>query len=102
MDTRSASILRTLHPQFRPVAEWFVQWLLDAGIPVRVISGRRSVAHNIAVGGAPRSWHLAGLAFDLQVVGADAALWGEIGRAWEGLGGRWGGRFGSPRHFDTG
>jgi uncharacterized protein YcbK (DUF882 family) len=35
------------------------------GIPLRIVSGRRSAAHNRAVGGAPRSQHLYGRAADI-------------------------------------
>lgn len=79
----------------------------DAGVPLIIISGRRSTAHNERVGGAPASWHLQGLAFDVQVQGYRVAdipewWWSELGAVGESLGLRWGGRFASPdlNHFD--
>ncbi len=38
-----------------------------AGFPFVVTSGVRTIAHNRAVGGSPRSSHLLGLAVDLRV-----------------------------------
>ncbi len=43
------------------------------GAPIRITSGYRSKAHNRAVGGASRSQHLLGKAFDIQVEGHDPA-----------------------------
>jgi uncharacterized protein YcbK (DUF882 family) len=41
------------------------------GRPLIVRSGYRSEAHNRAVGGAPRSRHLFGTAFDIDMTGHD-------------------------------
>lgn len=107
-DPSSEQHIRSLHPALRPWVRWFVDFLRAAGVPVVVISGRRSVEHNERVGGAPNSWHLDGLAFDLWIPGRrvsdDPDLWSEIGQVWESLGGRWGGRFTrpDPNHFDVG
>lgn len=99
-----------LDPRLRAHADEFVDaaraWL---GVPVEVISGFRSAAHNAAVGGAPRSLHLYGLAFDLRIARlhrdqVPGWVWSELGAAWEARGGRWGGRFSRPdvNHFDVG
>jgi hypothetical protein len=81
----------------------------DAGVPLIVISGTRSQVRNREVGGAPRSQHLAGRAFDVAVVGYSVERvpiwwWDALGRYGEGLGLRWGGRFRPPdlNHFDLG
>ena len=76
-----------------------------AGYPAIITSGRRSTAHNIAVGGALSSRHLMGRAIDLGFLGISPAplTWLEPGGLlWESMGGRWGGRFSSPDpiHFD--
>ena len=42
---------------------------LTAAFPCSVTSGKRSAAHNTAVGGVPNSLHLADLARDVGVVG---------------------------------
>lgn len=75
------------------------------GIPARILSGRRSIAHNRSVGGAPLSRHLSGRAFDLELFGLPRAsvpldYWRAVGRLWESAGGRWGGRFNDVNHFD--
>ena len=44
------------------------------GVPLRVNSGLRSVAHNAAIGGAPNSQHLHGEAADVGPVGLSAEL----------------------------
>lgn len=45
-----------------------LQRLRDAlGRPVRVLSGYRCKIHNAAVGGATRSYHLTGQAFDIWI-----------------------------------
>lgn len=99
-----------LHPTLSGMARTFVRAASrEFGVPVTLISGWRSEKHNAAVGGAPRSLHLRGLAFDVRIAGLprdDVPLWAweALGEAWEGLGGRWGGRFDPPdvNHFDVG
>lgn len=99
-----------LDARLQPYAEALIDagttWL---GVPVYIISGYRSAEHNRAVGGAPRSLHLLGLAFDVRVsdLSRDQVpswVWVGLGRYWESLGGRWGGRFTTPdvNHFDVG
>lgn len=101
--------LRGLDPRFSPYAFYFVSAARRAGIPLLVISGRRSSAENIEVGGAPRSLHLHGLAIDVQIQGYHVydiplSWWEHLGLFWEALGGRWGGRFVDEdlNHFDAG
>lgn len=84
----------------------------DAGIPLVIISGRRTTAANLEVGGAPRSLHLQGMAFDVGVWGFSRDQipywwWEQLGLwAEQNLGLTWGGRFlhaGRPdvNHFDA-
>lgn len=79
----------------------------EAGIPLMVISGRRSPEVNEAVGGASASYHLTGQAFDVQILGftrdqIPTPWWQALGLyAEEQLGLRWGGRFNDWNHFDT-
>lgn len=101
--------VRTLVPWLRPYAIAMVNGMREDGIPLQVISGRRTGATNRDVGGAERSLHLYGLAFDVAVEGVNREqlhpyFWQHIGNWWEGLGGRWGGRFSAPdvNHFDVG
>lgn len=99
--------IRTLVPWLQPYALAMVNGVREEGIPLDVISGRRNATVNREVGGAERSLHLYGLAFDVQVRGLarqDVHLyfWRWLGEWWEGLGGRWGGRFGDVNHFDVG
>jgi hypothetical protein len=99
----------SLDSALQPYAAYFVNAVRAAGVPLVIISGRRSAATNQAVGGAERSLHLYGFAFDVQVVGyrrEDIPLnwWYALGSFWEAMGGRWGGRFDPPdvNHFDAG
>lgn len=105
----SILFIRSLQPFLQPYVIALVNALREDGIPLIVISGRRNATINAEVGGAERSLHLSGLAFDLQVEGfrrdeLHPYFWQMIGEWWESLGGRWGGRFSSPdvNHFDTG
>jgi hypothetical protein len=97
--------MRGLQPDFLEAAIYLVNAYRIAGYPAIVTSGRRSVLHNVAVGGAIASRHLAGRAIDIGFLGVDRppTEWFAIGGAlWERMGGRWGGRFRSPDplHFD--
>jgi len=47
-----------------------------------------------------RSLHNYGHAFDLSTPDGELQRW--LGYVWESWGGRWGGRFDDPIHFDTG
>ncbi len=101
---------RTLDPQLRPWADAFIRVLEAAGIWVRIASTRRSSTTQSALyanylagcsrlpAAQPgRSKHGIGLAFDLQL---DPPLYAAAGEAWESLGGRWGGHFNDPVHFE--
>lgn len=109
MTDETAVHWRSLDPALRPYAAYFVNAVRAAGVPLVLISGRRRSSPNQAVGGAERSLHLYGFAFDVQVLGyrredIPAQWWARLGRFWEAMGGRWGGRFDSPdvNHFDVG
>jgi hypothetical protein len=71
----------------------------EAGIPLTIISGRRTSGYNAEIGGAPRSYHLDGLAFDVGVWGYTREQipywWWERLGAWgeQTLNLYWGGRF---------
>ena len=80
------------------------------GIPLRLVSGYRSPEQQEALrlrweSGDPsvvyppaeHSYHESGLAVDLE-----SSQLSTLGRFWESLGARWGGRFGDPVHFDLG
>jgi len=99
--------LEQLRPEIQLPAFYLVNAAREVGVPLVITSGLRSVAHNASVGGVPMSWHLQGLAFDVAVLGwnwrqVPAWWWEALGAYGEGLGLRWGGRFGSydPIHFD--
>lgn len=109
MSDATAVYLRSLDSGLRPYAEAMVMSARAVGVPLVIISGRRSVEANREVGGAPTSRHLQGLAFDVAVEGYSRDSipwwwWQILGEWWEGLGGRWGGRFNPPdvNHFDVG
>lgn len=60
------------------------------------LAGRRSTP----AAPAGRSLHNYGHAFDLKVQNSEDQEW--LGQVWESWGGRWGGRFNDPNHFDSG
>ena len=109
MSDETALHYGSLDADLQPYAAYFVNAVRAAGVPLVLISGRRSSATNVSVGGAERSLHLYGLALDVQVVGyrredIPLAWWLVLGNFWESMGGRWGGRF-TPadlNHFDAG
>lgn len=105
----SLTYIRSLQPFLQPYAIAMVNGVREEGIPLMVISGRRSPLINNEAGGAEKSLHLRGLAFDVQVEGLTRDqlhpyFWRWLGEWWESLGGRWGGRFSAPdvNHFDVG
>jgi len=105
----SPQLLATLEVGFQPYAAHLVMAARQAGVPLVIISGRRRAALNAEVGGATHSLHLYGYAFDVQVLGytrdqVPLWWWEALGRYWEAMGGRWGGRFSTPdvNHFDSG
>jgi uncharacterized protein YcbK (DUF882 family) len=102
-------MIRSLQPFLQPYAIAMVNGIRQEGIPLQVISGRRNANVNAEVGGAERSLHLSGLAFDVQIEGyrrdeVHPYFWQYLGEWWESVGGRWGGRFSvqDVNHFDTG
>lgn len=105
----SLTYIRSLQPFLQPYAIAMVNGVREEGIPLIVISGRRSALVNQEIGGAEKSLHLRGLAFDVAVEGVRREelhpyFWRWLGEWWESLGGRWGGRFSAPdvNHFDIG
>jgi hypothetical protein len=97
--------LEGLQPDVKEAAIFLVNAYRAAGYPAIITSGRRTAAHNVAVGGAPLSRHIAGRAIDLGFLGISPAPLDWLrpgGLLWESMGGRWGGRFQSPDpiHFD--
>lgn len=104
--------LRTLSPDFRPYAEQFVDYLTANGLSVSVTSARRSFAEQTRLytryinGQSPypaavpgTSTHELGYAFDAVVSPKEYQR--AAGEAWEKFGGRWGGRFRDPVHFEA-
>lgn len=110
-----------LTPEFAPYAEWFVKQLESAGLRPQITSVRRSTAKQAAlyrayITGKSRlpaakpgtSKHERGLAFDLVIPSLQGLSVKEmtkrmqpIGQLWEAIGGRWGGRFNDPVHFEV-
>lgn len=104
-------LITELDPELQWRARALLSWLRAGGVPARIISGARSAADNLRVGGAPSSYHLRGLAFDLEVAGVPRdqvpswfwQLLGYVAETYLDL--YWGGRFlhaGAPdvNHFD--
>jgi uncharacterized protein YcbK (DUF882 family) len=100
--------LQGLQPDVREAAIYLINAYRAAGYPAVITSGRRSIAHNVSVGGVQNSRHLSGRAVDVGFLGIansseqGAALLHAGGLLWEAMGGRWGGRFSTPDpgHFD--
>jgi peptidoglycan L-alanyl-D-glutamate endopeptidase CwlK len=95
----------------------FVARAIEAGIPVRVTSTRRSVeeqrklyAQGRTEPGPIVTWtlnsaHIDGRAFDVTVEGApeyddDPEAWDLLGELGEGMGLAWGGTYGDFGHFE--
>lgn len=113
--------LDSLDPHIREAANWFVGVLAQVGLRPTITSVRRSrrtqeKLYNDYVSGRSRfpaarpgtSKHERGLAFDiffpsfkgLSTAQLTTAL-EPVGRLWESMGGRWGGRFKDPIHFEV-
>lgn len=102
---------RTLAPSVRPLADLFIRVLQSVGIKVTVTSTRRSLDTQAALyanylkgcskypAAKPgHSAHATGYAFDLHL---DPPRYADAGRAWEAIGGTWGGRFNDQVHFEV-
>lgn len=103
----------SLQPWLRPYADDLL-WVANTyGLGPSVLSVYRSVAQQnrlykaylegrSSTPAAPpgRSLHNYGEAFDLRVQDPWDQQW--LGEVWESWGGRWGGRFNDPNHFDSG
>jgi D-alanyl-D-alanine dipeptidase len=103
---------RTLTQNVRQLAEVFIRFLRSQGFTVTVTSTRRSLDSQTCLwnryqSGCSRfpaappggSRHGTGTAFDLHLIPGDYSA---AGRVWEAMGGRWGGHFADPIHFDVG
>ena len=112
MIDRTDELLETLDPWIAARAWWLIYTARRSGIPMHIISARRSPEVNRDVGGTNKSLHLAGDAFDVAVVGYQRdeipnQWWQHVGEwAESNLGLFWGGRFlhaGQPdvNHFDA-
>ena len=97
-------------PAMVPFLRALWEYARSVGISLRLVSGYRSPQQQAALrmrweSGDPsvvyppaqHSYHESGLAVDLE-----SSRLSDLGRFWESLGGRWGGRFGDPVHFDFG
>lgn len=100
-----------LHPQLVPYAAALFTWMLARDHSTKVTSVvrsrseqarlyRRYLAGLSLFPAAPpgKSKHERGLAFD--VIARDETL-AAAGKVWESWGGRWGGRFHDPIHFEA-
>jgi len=105
--------IETLDPGLRPYAAALLDVANSYGLRPTITSAFRSVerqrdlytkwrsgASTIPAAPPGRSLHNYGHAFDLVVADPDGQQW--LGLVWEHWGGRWGGRFDDPIHFDTG
>lgn len=109
MIDRSDELIADLQPETAIRAWWLIYSARRAGIPMFILSGRRSYTTNRDAGGASKSYHLSGRAFDVAVLGHQRdeiapEWWQEVGEFAEvHLGLTWGGRFRSPdvNHFDS-
>jgi len=104
---RTIELLYTLDEGIQQQAFDLVLAARQVGIPMHIISGRRSYQQNIDVGGAAKSLHLEGRAFDVAISGYTREQiprwwWQEVGFfAEQHFGLYWGGRFDDVNHFDA-
>ena len=102
-----------LQPWMRPYAEDLLWVANDNRLGPTILSVYRSNSKQrrlyrayqsgrSSIPAAPpgRSLHNYGEAFDLKVPNPEDQQW--LGEVWESWGGRWGGRFNDPNHFDSG
>lgn len=110
--TSLSASLKSLVPQVRPYAEHLVNLLRWSGNHVEVTSVHRTrkvqerLYRNWITGRSKlpaavpgTSKHERDLAFDIVINGKWPAEW--VGKLWESWGGRWGGRFRDPVHFEA-
>jgi peptidoglycan L-alanyl-D-glutamate endopeptidase CwlK len=114
-DKKTDEVIGTLHPIIRAKARFFVNYLEDDGIFMRIYSGFRSIeeqnqlyAQGRTKGGkivtnarGGESYHNYGLAFDcVQIIDKKAIWenekWEYIAKVGEFFGFEWGGKFTSP------
>lgn len=112
MSDRTMELILGLDPAVQRQAYTLVVMARYAGIPLVIISGRRTPEENRRVGGSPNSYHLSGLAFDVAVQGYTRdqipyEWWAGLGEwAERNLSLSWGGRFvhageRDVNHFDA-
>lgn len=107
------SAFSSLDPGLRPYADDLLWIAHEYGLGPKVLSTFRSNRKQKRLYDAWRSGrsrtvaappggslHNYGHAFDLQVAWPEDQQW--LGEVWESWGGRWGGRFNDPNHFDSG
>lgn len=107
------SAISSLEPFLRPFAQGLLDYARQEGMRPRLLSTYRSIGEQrrlyerfisgrstIPAAFPGRSLHNYRHAFDLAVRTEEDQAW--LGLVWESWGGRWGGRFNDPNHFDTG
>lgn len=101
------SIFDGLQPWLRPYAEWLYGQSRGASVTsvYRSVSEQSRLYRRYLAGQHPypvappgKSLHNFGRAWDM--VASDAEL-RRLGELWERMGGRWGGRFHDPIHFEA-
>jgi hypothetical protein len=99
--------LSDLEPWLQPWARWLLSlWPSAQVTSTRRTSLEQSRLYEAFLAGASRypaappgqSLHEYGRAFDII---AEPAALEQLGRVWEYVGGRWGGRAGDPIHFEA-
>ena len=103
-----------LTPDTSAMVDQLLDYARSQGYQARVTSGHRTCEEQAAlyaqgrtVGGrivtgtsGCRSWHTWGRAVDLYIPGWPAEAYNDLGAFWQSVGGRWGGDFGDPGHFE--
>lgn len=123
-DEKTNSVIQKLHPIIRPKATFFVNYLEEENIYIRIYSGFRTADEQLELYSKGRdlngniidknkvvtnakpfqSYHNYGLAFDCVHIDNGKALWGspkekEIVLIAEFFGFEWGGKWGDNPHF---